>query len=137
MGRVSVEFDIANREDVLAAKLGVLPSTSVRKTRLSGVVDTGATRLVLPENVVSALGLPVVGTAFCRLADGSRIERKIAGEAEVEILGRSGVFKAVVEPRRTDALIGVIVLEDLDFVVDPSAQKLVPRDPRGIITEME
>jgi hypothetical protein len=47
------------------------------------------------------------------------------------------VFAAVVEPKRRSALIGAIVLEDLDFVVDGTGQKLVPRDPRFVVSELE
>jgi hypothetical protein len=47
------------------------------------------------------------------------------------------VFSAVVEPGRSDALIDAIVLEELDFVTDCAAQKLVPRDPRGIFAELD
>ena len=43
----------------------------------------------------------------------------------------------VVEPKRDTALIGAIVLEDLDLLVDGRAQKLRPRDPRFIIAELE
>jgi hypothetical protein len=53
------------------------------------------------------------------------------------LLGRSSVFKASVEPRRTTALIGAFVLEDLDFLVDPTHQRLFPRDPNMIISEAE
>jgi len=35
------------------------------------------------------------------------------------------------------ALLGAIVLEDLDLLVDCSTQKLVPRDPRGALYEIE
>jgi hypothetical protein len=52
-------------------------------------------------------------------------------------LGRHGVFTAVVEPKRESALIGAIVLEDLDFVVDCTTQRLVPRDPRYVVSEIE
>ena len=51
--------------------------------------------------------------------------------------GRRGVFTAVVEPDRDSALIGAIVLEDLDVVADCTAQTLVPRDPNFIIAEAE
>jgi hypothetical protein len=51
-------------------------------------------------------------------------------------LGRDGVFTAVVEPKRRTALIGAIVLEDLDFLVD-CTQQLVPRDPRFVVSEVE
>ena len=42
-----------------------------------------------------------------------------------------------VEPGRESALIGAIVLEDLDFLVDCAGQRLVPRDPKHIISEVE
>ena len=32
---------------------------------------------------------------------------------------------------------GAIVLEDLDLLVDSSAQRVIPRDPTGITSEIE
>ena len=61
----------------------------------------------------------------------------MVGDAQVELLGRTGVFTAVVEPSRADALIGAIVLEELDFMVDGTGQRLVPRDPNTVVTEVE
>lgn len=55
----------------------------------------------------------------------------------MELFGRHGTFKAIVEPKREDVLIGAIVLEDLDLLVDCRTQTLQPRDPKGIITEIE
>jgi hypothetical protein len=34
-------------------------------------------------------------------------------------------------------LIGAIVMEDLDFLVDCAIQTLQPRDPNGIVGEIE
>jgi hypothetical protein len=51
--------------------------------------------------------------------------------------GRDSVFNAIVEPARESALIGAIVLEDLDFLVDCTGQRLVPRDPKQIVSEAE
>ena len=53
------------------------------------------------------------------------------------MLGRDGVFDALVEQKRDTALIGAIVLETLDYVVDCIAQKVAPRDPKYIISEIE
>lgn len=47
------------------------------------------------------------------------------------------MFKATVEPKRDTALIGALVLEDLDFLVDGKKQRLVPRDRNFIISEEE
>jgi hypothetical protein len=43
----------------------------------------------------------------------------------------------VVEPARNDALIGAIVLEDLDLLVDCGTQSLYPREPGSTLTEIE
>ena len=112
VGRFSVDFEVANYEDVVQAKKGFLPPEHVRRNRITGIVDTRATRLVLPESVVSALGLPEAGQITVRFADGRREPKAIVGAVQLEIQGRSSVFTAVVEPGRTDALIGAIVLEE-------------------------
>ncbi len=136
VGRFSAEMVVTNRKDALRAEDGLLPRDQVRSLRLLGVVDTGATRLVLPPGVVVALGLPVTGRTSCTFADGRKAQRDVVGDVQVEILGRSDVFSAVVEPGRTDALIGAIVMETLDFVANPVTQRLVPRDPSQILTEI-
>jgi predicted aspartyl protease len=137
VGRFSVEFDVINHQDVVGAKLGVIPPEKIRRAHLSGVVDTGAARLVLPSSVVAALGLPETGQITVRFADGRRDQKAVVGDVQVEIQNRSSVFTAVVEPGRTDALIGAIVLEELDFVPDCTAQVLVPRDPGGMFAELD
>jgi predicted aspartyl protease len=137
VGRFSVELEVANNEDVVKARAGFLPPEQVRRCRISGLVDTGATRLVLPASVVAALGLRDAGEVRVRFADGRRESKSVVGDVQVEIQGRSSVFTAVVEPGRADALIGAIVLEELDFVPDCTRQALLPRDPRGLFAEIE
>ena len=137
VGRFSVEFEVINHQDVVAAQLGVIPSEQIRRTRLSGVVDTGATRLVLAGSVVTALGLPQTGQLTVRFAGGRQDQKAVVGDVQVELLNRSSVFTAVVEPGRTEALIGAIVLEELDFVADWISRTLVPRAPRGLYAELD
>ncbi len=137
MGRFSVEFDVANNIDVAQAGLRQIPASQVRRVTLTGVVDPGATRLVLPADVVKQLGVPNVGTTKTRYADGRVGRRDVVDEVRVTLQGRSRVFDAIVEPKRKTALIGAIVLETLDFVVDCVIQKLVPRDPKQIVSELE
>ena len=137
MGRFSVELEVVNHEDAIRAKTGQLRPEQIRRERLSGVVDTGATRLVLPAATVAALGLPETGRVTVRFADGRRDQKALVGEAQVEILGRSSVFTAVVEPGWSDALIGAIVMEELDLILDCTRQQLVPRDPHGLFAELD
>lgn len=137
MGRFSVELELVNNQDLSLAQTGHLPSEKVRRVKLRGVVNTGAMRLVLPKSVVKKLGLPTSGTINVRYADGRMAVRDLVDNVNLTLLGRSSVFKASVEPRRESALIGAIVLEDLDFIVDSTLQQLRPRDPRMIVSEAE
>src|SRR4051812_22001437 len=89
VGRFSVEFGAANYDDVVKAKAGLIPTEQIRRTRLAGVVDTGATRLVLPASVVANLGLTETGQIAVRFADGRRDQRTMVGHVQVEILNRS------------------------------------------------
>lgn len=137
VGRFSVELEIANNDELGAARLGLLPADRVRRETILGIVDSGATRLVLPEDVVKRLGLPLGDSVQVRYADGRQAKRKGAEGVYVQLLGRHGTFSAIVEPKRKTALIGAIVLEDLDLLVDCSAQRVIPRDPRGATFEIE
>ncbi len=137
MGRVSVDFDIANYGDVLKVLEGTLAEDQVRRRTISGVVDPGASMLVLPLGVVKELGLPPGDKINVRYADGRRAQRREAEGAYVELLGRHSTFTAVIEPKRKTALIGAIVLEALDLLVDCKHQRVIPRDPKGPIAEIE
>jgi hypothetical protein len=64
-------------------------------------------------------------------------QRDVVDEVRINLLGRNCALNAIVEPKRDTALIGAIVLETLDFVVDCTNQKLVPRDPKQIVSEIE
>ena len=137
MGRFSVEVELANDEDLVRAKDGSIKPEQIRRARVRGVVDNGATRLVIPESIAKQLGLEIAGKATVRYADGRTGNRSIAHRIHLTYGGRGSVFNAIVEPKRESVLIGAIVLEDLDFVVDCTGQRLVPRDPKQIVSEIE
>jgi predicted aspartyl protease len=137
MGRFSVEVDLANNEDLFRARAGLISPEQVRRARVRGVVDSGATRLVIPQFIVDQLGLETSGMVKVRYADGRTTDRPMAREVHLAYGGRESVFNAIVEPDRNSLLIGAIVLEDLDFLVDCPNQRLVPRDPKQIISEVE
>jgi predicted aspartyl protease len=137
VGRFSVDANLANYDDVVAVRRGSLAPEEVRRLTVRGVVDSGATRLVLPQSVARQLGLPSSGKVKVRYADGRTGTRSTAESVYLELLGRHGTFTAVVEPRRRSALIGAIVLEDLDLLIDCTHQRLVPRDPRYVVSEIE
>ena len=137
MKRFSVDVELTNDADLVRAERGGIPPGQVRRTRIRGVVDTGATRLVIPEAVAKLLGLEIKGDVRVRYADGRMAQRAVVQRVRLSYGGRDSIFNAVVEPDRESALIGAIVLEDLDFLVDCAHQTLVPRDPNHIVSEIE
>jgi predicted aspartyl protease len=137
MGRFSVDVELTNHKDLFRAEAGLITPEQVRRARVRGVVASGATRLVIPASLVQLLGLETSGSAKVRYADGRTAERAIAKDIHLSYGGRESVFNAIVEPERQSVLIGAIVLEDLDFLVDCTSQRLTPRDPKQIVSEAE
>jgi predicted aspartyl protease len=137
MGRVISDVILANDRDVVI--LGDCDNVldRVKHIVVSGVVDSGAAKLVLPQRVVDELQLKVDGETTARYADNRREKRQVVSHVWLQLLGRHGVFSAVVEPGREDALIGAIVLEELDLLVDCGTQSLYPREPDSTLTEIE
>ena len=126
----------ANYDDMARARAGHIRDDEVRRVEIDALVDTGATRLVLPQWVVERLGISVVGRTTARLADQSTIERDVVRYVWLGVVGREGVFTAIAEPNRDDALLGAIVMEDLDLVADCVTGTCHPRDPDHLITEL-
>jgi predicted aspartyl protease len=138
IGRFAVEFEIANNQDLHLAQRGKLEPGKVRRKTIKGTVDPGATLVVLPLSVVKELGLPIKKTKIkVRYADGRRGLRNEVDEVRLYLQGRDGIFTAIVEPKRDTALIGAVVLETLDFLVDSRKERLVPRDPDFVVSEIE
>lgn len=88
------------------------------------IVDTGSTRLVLTQEIVRRLDLPLTSEITVRYADNRTARKSLARGVSVEIMGRTGTFDAVVEGNG-QVLIGMEVLEALDLWPDPQ---------RGILT---
>jgi predicted aspartyl protease len=137
MGRVTVEVALANYRDMVHAEDGASPPKPIHRSHVNGIVDTGAARLVLPKRAAEELELREDGETSVRYADNRTAKRSIVRDVWLELCGRGSVFTAIVEPDRQDALIGAIVLEELDLVVDCTRGELRPRDPDRIISEIE
>ena len=136
VGRFSVDFEVANFGDVLQHREGKLAPERIRRLSLRGVVDPGATLMVIPEKVARDLGLIVAGKVRVTYADKRTVLCDEVDGLYATVQGRGGGFTAIVEKKRDTALIGAIVLETLDFLVDCRNQRLVPRDPDYVVNEI-
>src|SRR5260370_31073457 len=97
VGRISVEFEVANCSDMIKVEEGSLSPDKVRRQRITGIVDSGATKLVLPQAVAKQLGLPSANMINVQYADGRRVQRPQAKLAYIELNGRNGIFTAIFE----------------------------------------
>ena len=131
-----MHMDLANNQEMNAALLGHIPMSEVRTAEVEGWVDTGAMHLVLPKTIVDQLGLEVAGQTRATFANGTTEMRDWVRHVWLSMGGREGVFKAIVEPGREDALIGAVVMEDLDMYVDPVTKECLPRDPEVMLSEI-
>jgi len=99
------------------------------------VIDTGATMSVLPMDLIQKLGLEKIDEVNVRYADNSIKRREVYGWIILEIAGRKAVFDVLAEDEGAQPLIGQIVLERLDLVIEPSRRKVIP-NPRSPETPM-
>ncbi len=129
MSCFQVEVELTNYSDELLHQL--IPEQEVRRIKVRGPVNSGASMIVLSERIATELGLPELAgqLAEVTLADGSTVTRKVAGALKLQYQDRYGLFDAVVEPGRQDIIIGALVLERLDLLVDCRREQLIPRKP--------
>ena len=137
MGKVMQRITLTNIEDHFAVEAGRLAPAHVRRVELDALIDTGATTLALPADIVGALGARAEGTKKVKYADG-RVAEVPWVTLRLEILGRPMSCDAVVQPAGTAPLIGQIPLEALDLRVDPKTCSLYvnPESPDVPLLEL-
>lgn len=101
-----------------------------RAVEIEAAVDTGATMLVLPKNIIDQLGLEKIEEVKVKYADNHIGIKEIFGGIKLELKGRKGVFDALAENEGSQPLIGQLVLERLDLVIEPRAKVIIP-NPRS------
>lgn len=124
MGKVMTKLTLTNSMDARFAAEGIIRAGDVRTVELDALVDTGATTLALPEDVVEALGLQELTRRKVRMADGTVKELAVVADFFLDILGRRAQCEALVLPAGATPLIGQIPLETLDLIVDPKSRDL-------------
>ena|ERR1051325_356011 len=101
------------------------PDDGQRTMGLELLVDTGATYMLLPPQVVTALGLRISEERPGELASGERIVYGV-GEVRVRLDGREFTCIFVAGPSGCPALLGTVTLEEFGLGVDPVHRRLIP-----------
>ena len=131
MGRVLTQATIENLQDLWDVRRGMLADDKARRISVTdALVDTGCTLLALPTRLVQQLGLTKTFTKRIRSAIGTG-EADIFEAVRLTIQGRSCTMDVMEVPDDVPVLIGQLPLESLDFVIDPSSQKLTGNPAHG------
>jgi clan AA aspartic protease len=108
----------AGREALLRLRLSVGETVEC-------LVDTGFTgALVLPQELVTRLNLPIVGREVFEMVGGRRFVAGVA-LAEVEWLGRRRTFRVIIAE---DILLGTEMLDSCHLAVDYVAHTVTVSD---------
>jgi predicted aspartyl protease len=74
MGNVFAEITLKNSGDLSNVRHGIIPDTEVRTLTLAALVDTGASTLVINEDICRQLGLSICRNPY-RFPGGWRKKR--------------------------------------------------------------
>ena len=131
MGKVIVTAKVENMDDLVMVYSGLLKPEKVRSVEITdALVDTGASTLSLPKQLIAQLGLRPVRTRQARTSAGP-VTLQMFSTVRLTIQGRDCSCDVVEVPDDCPALIGQIALEMLDFVVDPAGQRLIGNPAHG------
>ena len=93
--------------------------------RYRALIDTGYNgRVLVSGRVAKELGLRVIGEGERTTVDGRRVKVKVSyGKLRIDDAEGYALIE-VIDELPLDVLIGVIALEELGFVVDPTTGRL-------------
>jgi clan AA aspartic protease len=131
MGRVTTHIRVENLKDLWNAESRSIPSERVRSVDImNALVDTGASTLSLPTNVIEKLGLKKVGERTVITTKGPSKTNKYEA-VRLTIMGRDCTVDVLEVPNSVPALVGQVPLELLDLVVNPAAGTLTGNPEHG------
>lgn len=131
MGKVLVHAQIQSLEDLWAAKQGLIKDDQVRGIEVTdALVDTGSTNLILPKRLIAQLGLTPLRSRRVETIGGT-VYLQAYGAVRLTIQGRECTCDAAEAPDHVPVIIGQVPLELLDWVVDPTGQRLIGNPAHG------
>ena len=132
MGQVYCDFDVRNEPDSWAGqRAGSAPSP--REVHLQHIImDTGASHLCLPADVIRRLGLPFGRDVHVQIPTGVVIRRIFRG-ALVVYEDREALVEVIELPEGSPGLLGAIPMEGLGIEPDLQNRRVrkLPFGPNG------
>jgi predicted aspartyl protease len=131
LGKILVPAKIENNYDLENLARGLLTDEEVRRVEIEDArIDTGATYLAMPKQMIDQLGFRKLRTSLAKTAAGTT-SFGIYGPARLTVQGRECIIEVSELADDCPVLVGVIPLELLDFVFDPKGQRLIGNPDHG------
>ena len=96
MGNVYAEITVKNAVDLALNQKGQMAEQDVHAVTLTAIVDTGATTLVINEDIFNQLGLSVMETRNINVAGGGKVLCKVTDPVHIYWKDRFASVNAVV-----------------------------------------
>ncbi|MCS6989708.1 MAG: hypothetical protein NZM06_09365 [Chloroherpetonaceae bacterium] len=135
MGLVYADIELINADYIGLAARGFIKPEDVLSVKVRALADSGAYMLGINERIAEQLDLRVLGEEIFTMANEERQRLKIVGPIEVRFKNRRCTADAVVLGENTEVLLGSIVMEDLDVIIDPKRQELTLPPDRPYLAE--
>jgi clan AA aspartic protease len=127
VGQVKVFVELTNTTDLDNFQSEIIAENQVRIHSTEGLIDTGAVLSMLPKEIIEQLGLRYRRKAIVTFADERRDEMEVYGPVSIKIKNREAIIEVLMGPPFSEPLVGQIVLESLDLLVDCTNQTLMVR----------
>lgn len=127
MGEVMVTAQLRNVVDVGLAERGYIRKEEIPISMRRCLIDSGAVMIMLPEDEADKLDLMRGDKVIVSYADERKEELPTGRGLEITLNGRTMVTDCIIGPPLCEPLIGQIVLEELDLLIDCSQKRLIPR----------
>ncbi len=139
MGLTYAKIRLVNQYDEYKCAEGNLEQNKIRNLEVEMLVDTGAIRMAINEDILNKLGLKRGFQMKASLADGSIRTLELVSGIKVSFGDRTCYTDAFVLPGNTEPLLGAIPIEAMDLAVIPSENKLQynPQHPDGALFSLK
>ena len=139
MGEVIVSVKLRNIVDVGLAERGYIQQEEIPVSVRECMVDSGAVMVLLPEDEADNLGLMRGDKVIVTYADERKEELYTGRGLEVTLNNRTMVTDCVIGPPLCEPLIGQLVMEELDLLVDCANRTLIarPESPNHPLLKMK
>jgi clan AA aspartic protease len=122
---------VESLEDLYRVHRGEIAADQARRVDVAeALVDTGATGLSLPRQLIQQLGLLPIRTRRAVTTAGVR-EVPTFGAVKLTVLGRDCICDVSEVDDACPVLIGQVPLELMDLVVDPGRRQLIGNPAHG------